>query len=197
MDQNVRIMVAPVPETEKTGEPVFLRETYADLAAEYYRRRNNRRDFRKAQTKEEQEELRKFRLREMYKDIAYTRFYMLCGFFIVGASSYIMFRKNKRLPLVNSMVHEQTKKLLIENKACKQHLGERLFFPNQTIGAKIGDEADFEFKALGETGKYAVAQVRGTFNEKNLDWVIHQMEVSIFDEKGQNITREEIKTALK
>lgn len=133
----------------------------------------------------------------MYKNIAYTRFYMLCGFFIVGASSYIMFRKNKRLPLVNSIIHEQSKKILVDNAVCKLHLGEKLFFPNQTIGAKIGNEADFEFKALGETGKYAVASVKGTFNEKSLDWIINQMEVSIFDEKGQNLTREEIKTALK
>ena len=133
----------------------------------------------------------------MYKNIAYTRFYMLCGFFIVGASSYIMFRKNKRLPLVNSIIHEQSKKMLIENGACRQHLGERLFFPNQTIGAKIGNDAEFEFKALGETGKYAVAQVKGTFNEKSLDWVIEQMEVSIFDDKGDSITREAIKTALR
>ena len=132
----------------------------------------------------------------MYKNIAYTRFYMLCGFFIIGASSYIMFRKNKRLPLVNSIVHEQTKKMLIENSICKKHLGEKLFFPNQTIGAKIGEEAEFEFKALGETGKYAVAQVKSTFNEKSLEWVIHQMEVGIFDEKGAKITREAIKTAL-
>lgn len=119
MDQNVRIMVAPVPESEKSESPILLRETYADVAQEYLRRRNNRRDFRKAQTKEEQEELRKFRLREMYKNIAYTRFYMLCGFFMIGTSSYIMFRKNKRLPLVNSIVHERSKKLVVDNGVCK------------------------------------------------------------------------------
>lgn len=35
VDQNVRIMVAPVPESEKLGQPIFLRETYSDLAQEY------------------------------------------------------------------------------------------------------------------------------------------------------------------
>ena len=185
VDDSVRIMVAPIPESEKSESPILYRETYSDLALEYIQRRNNRRDFRKAQTPEEQEELRKFRLRLMYKDIAYTRFYMLCGFFMIGASSYIMFRKNKRLPIANDMIHTKAKKAISDSKMIKNVLGERIFFPNQTVGAKIGNDAEFSFQALGENGYYAVANLNGTYNEKKLDWNIHQFDVNVYNAKGE------------
>lgn len=144
-DESVRIMVAPIPESEKTDQPVFFRETFSDLANEYTERRNSRRDFRKAQTEEEREELRKFRLKEMYKNIGYTRYYMLCGFFLIGASGYIMFRKNKRLPIANNIIHSKAKKTIQDSQVLRAVLGEKLLFPNQTIGAKIGNDASFQF----------------------------------------------------
>ena len=48
MDDSVRIMVAPIPESDRKEAPIFFREIYSDLAEEYLERRNSRRDFRKA-----------------------------------------------------------------------------------------------------------------------------------------------------
>lgn len=187
VDDSVRIMVAPIPENEKSETPILYRETYSDLAQEYNDRRNSRRDFRKAQTPEEQEELRKFRLRQMYKDIAYTRFYMLCGFFLLGTSGYIMFRKNKRLPIANNIIHTKAKKAIYDNPLLRKVLGEKILFPNQTIGAKIGNDADFSFQALGNNGHYAVAEIAGVYDEKKLDWIMSRFDVKVFNIEGEEV----------
>lgn len=165
------------------------RNTFEDLTNEYVERRNSRRDFRKAQTPEEQEELRKFRVRQMYKNIAYTRFYMLVGIFFFGMSGYIMFRKNKRTSICNSMVHEKAKLLIENHPVLAQRLGNRLFFPEMTLGAKIGNEADFKFLFMGD-GCYGEAKVLGRYDEKMSKWDIEEFGVELFDQDGVRIEEE-------
>lgn len=76
-------------------------------------------------------------------------------------------------------------------------MGEKVFFPNQTIGAKVGNDGEFEFRVLGEKGKYGVASVKSTYSEKTLDWVINSMDVAIFDDKGRSIVNEDIRASFK
>lgn len=189
VEEGVRIMVAPIPNNEKSEDPILKRETFEDLIQEYEGRRDSRRDFRKAQTPEEQEELRKFRIREMYKDIGYTRFYMLAGVFFIGMSAYIMFRKNKRISVCNSMIHEKGKKLIERNEKLVGRLGNKIFFPEMTLGARIGDEADFKILFMGE-GYYGNARIQGFFNEKKSDWEVRGFDVEVFDAEGVRVEEE-------
>lgn len=187
VDDSVRIMIAPVPDTEKTEDPIMYRETFADLAQEYIDRRESRRDFRKPQTPEEEDELRKFRVRKMYRDVALTRFYMFGGVFMVGTSAYIMFRKNKRMPITNNIIHSKAKKMIKDSHELRKVLGNKILFPDQTIGAKIGDDADFKFQALGNQGNYAVADISATYDQKKLSWVTHHFDVKVFNSAGVEI----------
>ena len=189
VDDGLRIMVAPVPQAEKEEEPILGRQSYEDLIAEYEARRNSRRDFRKAQTQEEQDEMRKFRIRKMYKNMAYTRFYLLMSLFIGGMSAYIMFRKNKRTHIVNNMLHEKAKWLIETNPKIIERCGENLLFPSQTLGARIGNDAEFQFVFMGE-GHYGKVNVDSVYVEKDLKWKINQFGVELFNEKGEKIEEE-------
>lgn len=189
VDEGVRIMVAPIPNNEKEETPILQRNTYEDLAKEYQDRRESRRDFRKAQTPEEQEELRKFRLRKMYQGVAYTRFYMLSGLFFVGMGAYIIFRKNKRISVCNSMVHEKAKMMIESNKMITSRLGNKILFPELTLGAKIGNEADFTFMFIGE-GTYGEAHIEGIYDEDASKWSIEKIVVETFDKNGVKLDEE-------
>lgn len=189
VEDGVRFMVAPIPNNEKNEEPILKRETFEDLTKEYVDRRNSRRDFRKAQTPEEQEELRKFRIKQMYKNIAYTRFYMLAGVFFFGMTAYIMFRKNKRISICNSMIHEKAKMMIENNPKLARRLGDKVLFPDMTLGAKIGDEADFKFLVLGDEC-YGEVRVVGTYDEAISKWNINDFNVEMFDQDGVRFEEE-------
>ena len=184
-----RILVAPIAENDKEEAPILRRSTYEDLNKEYKERRDNRRDFRKGSTPEEQEELRKWKTMRMYSEITYTRFYMLFGSFLLGMSFYIQFRKNKRISISNSIIHEKAKLKIQRSRPLKELLGDKILCSEQTLGARIGNEAEFSFQFIGD-GHYGVANVVGVYDEEQTSWDLKDFNVEVFDKEGERVDRE-------
>ena len=62
----------------------------------------------KPESEEEIEEGRKFRMNQTYGRVGYVRFYLFLALGAVGVSGYILFRKYKRLPVLNTPLYEMT-----------------------------------------------------------------------------------------
>ncbi len=75
------------------------RETIHDVFLEEARRKGQSES---PKSEEELEEIRRFKMQELYRKIGYIRFYMFCVFVAGGMAIYTYVIKNKRKNIIGS-----------------------------------------------------------------------------------------------
>ena len=153
------------------------------------RKRKSIEDF--AETEEEIEEARKFRMNEMYRKIGYVRFYMFLVLGAIAVSGYVYIQKNRRKDLTGSLIHHQAMELIKSNHLVANALGRKIRFANQIRGAAIGDEAEFELDGIGES-KVGIFRVKGHVTKKAGDWEIKEIYMKVKDQKGKEVENKKI-----
>jgi hypothetical protein len=194
VDRNFRIVLLGNEKDPKAAlenfKPNPAKKTLQDIVEEDSKKRRKQLN-EYAESEEEIEELRKFRLNEQNRKMAYIRFYMF-GFAVLSTmSAYIYFQKNRRKSIAGSTLHHTALELIQGNKFATAQLGKRMKFMGTIRGAAIGDDAEFELDAIGD--KYlGVFKVKGEFAKKTGDWDLKEIEMVIKDQKGKEIEKRKI-----
>lgn len=193
VDKDTRILVAPNEKLAKEQEPIFARTTLADLKSEYRARLQTYRVMDSNMTKEEKEEFRKIRHQEHFRRIGYVRTYMMITMGLVTMQAYILFRKKKRLPVVQNSVHMNIMKALQKSPEFKEIIGgSRVTFNDTSLGAMIDNRAEYSFQ-FASTDKAGQVHFKGSFEEKTGLWGVELLEAEVFeDDLGQQSRRVKI-----
>lgn len=200
IDQNYRIVVIPRPMSEKSEDgkdiPVYTVDAKANL------NKTTLKDIQEEQSKltprgvkssgateEEQEDIRKYRTREMYKKMNNSRFWMALGVGALGMISYILYSKYRRTSVRNSLLHLSAMNVIKSNDLAIKELGRQFNFLDQIRGAAIENKADFEIDAYGGKKK-ASFRVKGTLDEKTKKWNLERIDMIIRDKSTLEIISE-------
>lgn len=191
VDRDVRILIAPDEKLTQTQTPVSERRTLADLKREFQKRISSYRTMDKNMTPEEKEEFRKIRLTEHYRQTGYTRNYLLLGVGFIAMNMYVLFRKNKRLPVMGSSLQSNLEKYLLRSPEFRSIVPDymKTHFMETSIGARIGDKADYKFYFMAPENA-GVVHIDCEFKPETGIWKVKTLEVEITAPKqGQEKTK--------
>jgi len=142
-------------------------------------------------TEEEMEELRKFRMQEMYRKIGYVRLYM-CA--ILGAtmmSGYIILQKYRRTSISGGVLYSQVLRFLQRNDLVTKALGKNMRFVDQIRGAVVDEEAEFKIDAFGDKNS-AIFNIKAKYNRKLQEWNLIAVDMLLKDGKGKELSRKKL-----
>jgi len=184
VDKDVRVLIAPDEKLAQTQPPVAQRKTMADLKREFQKRLASYRVMDKNMTPEEKEEFRKIRLNEHYRKVGYVRNYLMLGVAFVAMNMYVLFRKNKRLPIMGSSLQSNVERLLLRSPEFRAAVPDymKTHFVEASIGARIGNRADYEFYFMAPENA-GVVHVDGDFVPEAGIWKIRNLEFEMTSAK--------------
>ena len=184
VDKESRILVSPNERLAKEQQPVLFRGSVADLKQEYKDRLKTYRVMDSNMTGEEKEEFRKIRYQEYYRRIGYTRTYFMVAMCLAGMQAYILFRKNKRLPIVQNSLHQNIQNFLVKTPEFKNAVGgSKVYFIDQSLGSLIGNFARYSFQFMGSRSA-GVVHFEGTFDEETGMWKVEQLDVEVYEDEN-------------
>lgn len=171
IDKNNPITVVPSKDSE-LPDAFGNRENVGDLVREREARKSIYRDL-ECITENEREELRKVRMLEMYNKTSEARFYL--GFFVIfsAMSGYITFVQGKRLALTKSQIFDDAVRMVTMSPQIQQAIGSDVRVGTSTRGARIKNEAKFEFDAFGKSG-YGIVKIFGEYDPKKNLWSMNE-----------------------
>lgn len=187
VDRDVRILVAPDEKLAQTQDAVGKRKTLADLKREFQTRLKSYRVMDKNMTAEEKEEFRKIRLNEHYRRVGYVRNYMLLGVAFVAMNMYVLFRKNKRLPVMGGSLQSNIEKFLLRSPEFRSAVPDfmKTHFIETSIGARIGNQANYKFYFMAPENA-GVVHIDCKFLPETGVWKVSSLDVEITNpEKGK------------
>ena len=80
-------------------------------------------------SEEEFEDLRKYKMSEMYRKVGYVRNYMLISLGIISISGYLYIQKNKRKSVLGTELHQMVINKIKFNDKIKLKFGDNIKFP--------------------------------------------------------------------
>lgn len=185
VDKDVRILISPDEKLAQQQAPILARNSVADLKNEFHDRLKAYRVMSANMSEEEREEFRKIRLNDHYRRIGYVRNYMMLAMGFIAMNSYVLFRKNKRLPVMGSSLQSNIEKALLRSSEFRSMIPsyQKVHFLQTSIGARVGDHADYSFYFMAPecAGKVFV---KCDFNPEVGLWKVSNLEFEI--NKGDN-----------
>lgn len=184
VDRDARVLIAPDEKLAQSQPAVAQRRTLADLKREFQKRMHSYRVMDKNLTTEEKEEFRKIKLNEHYRRVGYVRNYLMLGVAFVAMNMYVLFRKNKRLPIIGGSLQANIEKLLLRSPEFRSAIPEfqRAHFIESSIGARIGNNANYKFYFMAPDNAGTV-HVNCDFNPETGIWKVKQLEFEITESK--------------
>lgn len=207
VDRNFRIVLYPKANTTEAPILPLIKPEDSQASADKYKPNRDRKSLQDLVTEsllrkrksiedmngtdEEIEELRKFKINEMNRKISYVRFYMFAVFAGLGMSAYVYVQKNRRKNLMGSVLYHQAIEQIKRNHYVQTTLGKKFRLGSQIRGAAIGEDAEFELDAFGDT-KFGVFRVKGDYQKNKGDWDVKEIELVIKDQRGRELEKKKI-----
>lgn len=186
VDKSSKVLVAPDEKKAQKQQVIYARNTYGDVKKEFQERMNTYRSLKNL-TVEEKSEFNKIRQQEKQRQLGYARTYLIAGVSFFAMNFYIMFRKNKRISVTGSVLQSNLENLVKKNLAVMKIVGDNnLHFIDTSLGARIGDSAEFAIPFMHQRGS-GLVDFKGKYNEATGGWKLEDCEVRFKDLDGQEL----------
>lgn len=193
VDRDVRILIAPDEKLAAQQQSIVQRNNMADLKNEFSERLKTYRTMNSNMSSEEKEEFRKIRLTDHYRKIGYVRNYMMLAMGFIAMNVYVIFRKNKRLPIMGSSLQTNIERALMKSNEFRAAIPgyQKVHFVQTSIGARVGDNADYSFYFMAPEAAGKVF-VNCDFNPESGLWKVNNLEFEV--NKGEtNVKSDRVK----